>query len=91
MEEKSMNLIKKMFAKNLIVVRDEQGELVGFAANDDEVKDLIIDYFYENCEEHFIMWKDLHCAEMSSDDAFIKYYSEVLKPLFSIKHYGVAK
>ena len=45
----------------------------------------------ENTQEHFFMWKGVHCEDYTNEKAFIAYYNEVLKPRFVINTICVAK
>lgn len=83
-----MNLIQKMFgvARFMIVKKDTE-EIIAVVPDYDKVKDCLIDYFNDNCAEHFVMWKSLHYENLSNEDAFVHYYNEILKPQFDIVEY----
>ena len=83
-----MKLLEKiMGAKRFMITKRDSGEIIAIAPNYEAVKDCLIDFFNDNCAEHFAMWKPLHYENLSNEDAFVHYYNEILKPQFDIVEY----
>ena len=79
-------LLAKIFGiTGYAVKKIDTDETVAIIANKDGLKDIIIDDFNENGDEHFQYWKSLHFPELSNEEAFIHYYSLVLKPQYYLK------
>jgi hypothetical protein len=89
-----MNFLKKLTAQKVNLVYDsETKEFLGVLDKGETLKDFICDFFNndENTQEHFFMWKSVHCEDYTNEKAFIAYYNEVLKPRFVINTICVAK